>query len=59
MDLATGADAPGCHSAQAVIDMAIICQAKNQPLYELLGNAYRNGLENDLTPVSKRNEHPR
>jgi hypothetical protein len=31
MDLATGADAPGRHSAQAVIDMAIFSQAKNQP----------------------------
>lgn len=48
MDLVTGADAPGCHSARAAIDMAlydIIGKAKNQPVYEVLGGAYRTEFE--------------
>ncbi|GAI51246.1 unnamed protein product, partial [marine sediment metagenome] len=48
MDLVTGADAPGCHSARAAIDMAlydIIGKAKNEPVYEVLGGAYRTEFE--------------
>ena len=48
MDLATGEDAPGCHSARAAIDMAlydIIGKAQNRPVYEVLGGAYRTEFE--------------
>lgn len=48
MDLATGKDAPGCHSARAAIDMAlydIIGKAQNRPVYEVLGGAYRTEFE--------------
>jgi len=48
MDLVTGADAPGCHSARAAIDMAlydIIGKAQNCPVYEVLGGAYRTKFE--------------
>jgi len=48
MDLVTGEDTPGCHSARAAIDMAlydIIGKAKNQPVYEVLGGAYRTEFE--------------
>ena len=48
MNLVTGADAPGCHSARAAIDMAlydIIGKAKNQPVYEVWGGAYRTEFE--------------
>ena len=48
MDLFTGADAPGCHSARAAIDMAlydIIGKAQNRPVYEVLGGAYRTEFE--------------
>jgi len=48
MDLITGADAPGCHSARAAIDMAlydIIGKAQNRPVYEVLGGAYRTEFE--------------
>ena len=48
MDLATGEDAPGCHSARAAIDMAlydIIGKAQDRPVYEVLGGAYRTEFE--------------
>ncbi len=48
MDLATGEDAPGCHSARAAIDMAlydIIGKAQSRPVYEVLGGAYRTEFE--------------
>ncbi|GAI76936.1 unnamed protein product, partial [marine sediment metagenome] len=48
MDLVTGEDAPGCHSARAAIDMAlydIIGKAQNRPVYEVLGGAYRTEFE--------------
>ena len=48
MDLVTGEDTPGCHSARAAIDMAlydISGKAKNQPVYEVLGGAYRTQFE--------------
>ena len=48
MDLVTGADAPGCHSARAAIDMAlydIIGKAQKRPVYEVLGGAYRTEFE--------------
>jgi len=48
MDLTTGEDAPGCHSARAAIDMAlydIIGKAQNRPVYEVLGGAYRTEFE--------------
>ncbi len=48
MNLATGEDAPGCHSARAAIDMAlydIIGKAQNRPVYEVLGGAYRTEFE--------------
>jgi len=48
MDLVTGEDTPGCHSARAAVDMAlydIIGKAKNQPVYEVLGGAYRTQFE--------------
>jgi len=48
MDLVTGEDAPGCHSARGAVDMAlydIIGKAKNRPVYEVLGGAYRTEFE--------------
>jgi len=48
MDLVTGEDTPGCHSARAAIDMAlydIIGKAQNRPVYEVLGGAYRTEFE--------------
>ncbi|MBE0479174.1 mandelate racemase/muconate lactonizing enzyme family protein [Candidatus Aerophobetes bacterium] len=48
MDLVTGEDTPGCHSARAAIDMAlydITGKANNQPVYEVLGGAYRREFE--------------
>ena len=48
MNLVTGANTPGCHSSRAAIDMAlfdIIGKAKNQPVYEVLGGAYRTEFE--------------
>ena len=48
MDLVTGANVPGCHSSRAAIDIAlydIIGKAKNQPVYEVLGGAYRTEFE--------------
>ncbi len=48
IDLVTGEDAPGCHSARAAIDMAlydIIGKAQNRPVYEVLGGAYRTEFE--------------
>ena len=48
MDLVQGAGAPGCHSARAAVDMAlydIIGKAKNMPVCEVLGGAYRTEFE--------------
>lgn len=48
MNLVTGEDAPGCHSARAAVDMAlhdIIGKAQNRPVYEVLGGAYRTEFE--------------
>lgn len=48
MDLVTGEDAPGCHSARGAVDMAlydIIGKAQNRPVYEVLGGAYRTEFE--------------
>jgi len=48
MDLVTGEDAPGCHSARAAIDMAlydVMGKAQNRPVYEVLGGAYRTEFE--------------
>jgi len=48
MNLVTPARIPGCHSARSAVDMAlydIIGKAKNQPVYEVLGGAYRTEFE--------------